>query len=89
MDYLVCDVFGLSPVELTVVGVVAIILFGNRLPRAFYSLRRSFDIPRSRPRQLPRQRPDQLAFGHFARYLVALVIGVFLGWLVLSFWPHF
>jgi sec-independent protein translocase protein TatA len=42
MDTLVLMGFGLGPMEMMVVGIVALLLFGNRVPDTMRSLGRGF-----------------------------------------------
>jgi hypothetical protein len=82
-------VFGLSPVELLVVGVVAILLFRGRLPEVRDSLHRSVDIWNSHPGQLPFPQYEGAGLNRLARYLLAIFLGILLGWLVCVFWSGF
>src|SRR5690242_19627601 len=71
---MVSGVFGLSPVELLVVGVVAILLFGSRLPDVRNSLYRSYDILYSSRRIRPSSAANDAGLDRLPIYVIVVLI---------------
>ena len=70
------DLFGLGPVEMAIVGVIAVLLFGKRLPEVGQSLGKGIVEFKQGDAYLPRRSPQELQDD--LRFVLSL-LGMFFG----------